>query len=231
MQNQKRMPVLSPRLRAIADWVRPDAVLADIGTDHALLPVLLRLSGKVRQALASDIGAGPLGRAAETVAQYGAEGITLIRCDGLQHPAFAAATDLVIAGMGGELIAAILAAAPALHTPERRWLLQPMSRDPQLRAYLCRAGFVLDRERVIQEGRHLYPLLAAYWDGRPRRCEAVFGEIGLLRSRQGAAEAAWIAARLRALEEKRRGLERASNPVENPGAVQRLIEAIREADV
>ena len=54
---------LPPRLRLIAGWVPEGAYLADVGTDHGYLPTWLRLQGKIRGAVASDLRPGPLERA------------------------------------------------------------------------------------------------------------------------------------------------------------------------
>ena len=62
---------LTPRLRQIAAWVRQGAHLADVGTDHAYLPVWLTLQGRVASAIASDLRRGPLDRAQETGRRYG----------------------------------------------------------------------------------------------------------------------------------------------------------------
>ena len=51
---------LTPRLQLLADWVRPGSRLADVGTDHAYLPVWLRLHGRVVSAIACDLREGPL---------------------------------------------------------------------------------------------------------------------------------------------------------------------------
>ena len=56
---------LSRRLCAAADFVRPGAVVADVGTDHAYLPIALCQSGRARSAVASDINEGPILRARE----------------------------------------------------------------------------------------------------------------------------------------------------------------------
>lgn len=56
---------------------------------------------------------GPLDRARSTAARYGlAERMEFRLCDGLSGIAPAEADTIAIAGMGGETIAAILAAAP-----------------------------------------------------------------------------------------------------------------------
>ena len=103
---------LSPRLALIAGWVPPGAKLADVGTDHAYLPVWLTLHGRVVSAIASDLRKGPLERARATGRTYGAEGIDFRLGDGLAFIRPDEADTIVIAGMGGENIAQILAGAP-----------------------------------------------------------------------------------------------------------------------
>ena len=62
---------LSPRLAAIAALVPQGARLADVGTDHAYLPVRLLLDGGIASAVATDVNEGPLQRGRETAERYG----------------------------------------------------------------------------------------------------------------------------------------------------------------
>jgi tRNA (adenine22-N1)-methyltransferase len=62
---------LTPRLMAIADQVPPGAKLADVGTDHAYLPVYLLLNGRIQSAVASDVNAGPFYKAILWAAEQG----------------------------------------------------------------------------------------------------------------------------------------------------------------
>ena len=59
--------LMSMRLRTVAGMVRGGGCLADIGTDHAYVPVFLVASGQFERALALDINAGPLERARENI--------------------------------------------------------------------------------------------------------------------------------------------------------------------
>ena len=102
---------LTPRLRTAADLVPAGARLADIGTDHAYLPAALLLEGKIPYAIAADLRHGPLLRAKETAAEYGCRDRMGFRlCDGLKGIRPEETDAIVIAGMGGETIAQILAA-------------------------------------------------------------------------------------------------------------------------
>ena len=61
---------LTPRLQAIADSINEYEVLADIGTDHAFLPIYLMLNGKITKAIATDINKGPIDIAEERIKKY-----------------------------------------------------------------------------------------------------------------------------------------------------------------
>lgn len=146
---------LKPRLQSVAEQVPKGAPVADIGTDHAYLPVWLILNGVSDRAIAADVRPGPLARARETARRYGvAERMSFRLCDGLSGIRRSEAEAIVIAGMGGDTIAGILAAAP--WAGEKTLLLQPMTRQPELRRWLSERGYAIRRERISREGDRLY---------------------------------------------------------------------------
>ena len=173
---------LSPRLAAIAAQIPKGAVLADIGTDHAYLPVALLLDGTIPSAVASDVNRGPLDRGRETARQAGVEEKIVFRlADGLNGLDETQADVVVLAGMGGELMARILS-----HTPWTRkvlLLLQPMTAQPELRRWLTENGYRIEAETLAREGEKLYVILTVrggtdtpytegeLWAGRQRRGE------------------------------------------------------------
>ena len=150
---------LSPRLWALADWVEPGCrCLADIGTDHGYIPAALLLEGRVQRAVASDIAPAPLDRARATAERWGlTERMDLRLGNGLEVLAPGEADAVVIAGMGGDTLVDILAAAPWCR--ETALLLQPMSRAEVLRPWLAENGFAIRRERLVQDRGVLYPIL------------------------------------------------------------------------
>lgn len=152
---------LTPRLRLLADWVPSGARLADVGTDHAYLPVWLRLHGRVVSAIACDLREKPLSRAQETGRIYGADGIHYRLGNGLEVVSPEEADTVVIAGMGGENIAAILARAPWTAGGEHTLLLQPQTRAEALRAFLAGNGYVIRREALVEDRGTLYPVMEA----------------------------------------------------------------------
>ena len=119
---------LTPRLRALAALVPDGAVLADIGTDHAILPVSLLMAGRIPRAIASDIRSGPLDSARRTAERFAMQNRVSLRLGaGLETVAPFEADTVAIAGMGGETIAEILQAAPWTRQGDTLLLLQPMT--------------------------------------------------------------------------------------------------------
>ena len=155
------MITLDKRLSAVAALVRQGSRLADIGTDHAYLPVHLVQSGVCPSAIASDIGAGPLDAARRTVTENGLTSEIALRLgDGLSTVSAGEVEDIAIAGMGGETIVAILEAVPWTQNESVRLILQPMTRAEDLRRWLLTHGFSVLEEHLIIDGHHLYPVMA-----------------------------------------------------------------------
>lgn len=151
---------LSPRLLALAEQVPQGARFADVGTDHARLPVWLLERGIIASAIATDLREGPLDRARKTAARYGLTDRMDFRLgDGLGPLEPGEANVVAIAGMGGETIADILAEAPWTREEAGLLLLQPMTSAQDLRAWLWRNGFLIQSERLVQEERTIYVLL------------------------------------------------------------------------
>ena len=150
---------LTPRLQLLADWVPQGARLADVGTDHAFLPVWLRLHGRVDFAIASDLRKLPLERAKDTGRTYGADRIEYRLCNGLADIRPDEIDVVAIAGMGGETIVAILSAAPWTADGRHTLLLQPMTHAEDLRAYLAENGYKIVREELVFDRGTIYPVM------------------------------------------------------------------------
>ncbi|MCI2105690.1 MAG: class I SAM-dependent methyltransferase [Intestinimonas sp.] len=151
---------LSPRLTALAQQVPENARFADIGTDHARLPVWLLEHGVISRAIAADLRSGPLDRARETARRHNvSERISFRFGDGLQPIQPDEADVIAIAGMGGETISDILLAAPWVAERDILLLLQPMTSAPKLREWLSGHCFRICGERLVQEEENLYVIL------------------------------------------------------------------------
>lgn len=154
------MITLTPRLAAVAGYVLPGQPMADIGTDHAYLPTYLIESGTVPSAIAGDVVAGPLDAARMTVHEAGlSDQVELRLGNGLQVVKPGEVRTATICGMGGPLIAEILAAGP-LEGIERL-VLQPMAGEERLREWLAANGWKLVDEQLVEDAGRIYLILVA----------------------------------------------------------------------
>ena len=156
---------LSKRLSDAAALVRDGASFADIGTDHAYLPIFLLQNGKIDRAYASDINQGPIENANENLKKYGlCDKVTTRVANGLDGIEDFAPTDIAICGMGGELIIKILEGVPYVRQNHIRLILQPMTHIELVREYL-QNGFYTVAENVVCEDGKIYQVLCLQYDG------------------------------------------------------------------
>lgn len=169
-------PILSPRLAAAAGMVRKGGEICDVGTDHALLPCRLYLDGE-RKLTAADINEGPLLSAKQTVMHYiGKEdAVRLVLSDGLEK--IDHADDVIIAGMGGELIARIVLGCRFL-SRDTHFILQPMTKAEILRKELYKNGFYIEKELTVRENDRNYVIMSVYYDGESREITDAFAYSG-----------------------------------------------------
>ncbi len=163
---------LSRRLQAVAELVPPNAHVIDVGTDHALVPVWLAQTGRAAHVWASDLREGPLKGAQRLIDETDTGHIVeLRRTDGLCGFTAADGDTVVIAGMGGETMAAILTAAE--WTRENTLLiLEPQSKQAELRRFLVGNGYCIHRERLVKDAGRLYPILTAGGGASPAYTDA-----------------------------------------------------------
>lgn len=148
---------MTPRLYAIASMVPQGAFFADVGTDHAYLPIYLVENNLIFHAVAADINRGPLLRAKGNIKKYNLEEkIDTCLSDGFEELDGNSFDTASIAGMGGILIARILEKAPR----GKLYILQPMRDAHFLRAYLSSNGFELVDEKLAEEGNKIYTVIA-----------------------------------------------------------------------
>jgi tRNA (adenine22-N1)-methyltransferase len=116
-------------------------------------------NGKCSSAIVTDLNEKPLERAKETGRTYGAEGIDYRLANGLADIRPEETDVIAIAGMGGETIAAILEAAPWTADGQHTLLLQPMTKDHELRRYLMEHGYCIRREALVYDRGTIYPVM------------------------------------------------------------------------
>ena len=178
--------ILDTRLRAAADMVPRGARLADIGSDHAYLPIALCLENKIECALASDINEGPVAAAVANIGKNGlGDRILAVRADGLDKTREFAPDCITILGMGGELIVSILEKAEWVKDSGITLVLQPMTHPEILAKYLAEQGFAVNDEIIVRDGGRddrIYRIICAKFDGKARMLsegEALVGRINI----------------------------------------------------
>lgn len=153
---------LSRRLQAVADYLPTSAYFADIGSDHAYLPCYVCLHDKTARAIAGEVRQGPWQRATDTVRQYGLDRAVNVRLgDGLEILSPGEAEQIVIAGMGGSLIANILEEGKEKLENVKRIVAQPNVDVRSTRRWLLKNGFAVTDEVIIEEQGHIYEIIAA----------------------------------------------------------------------
>ena len=181
---------LDNRLSACADFVRSDAKLADIGTDHAYLPIWLVKNNLIKSAVAADIRPLPLKSGLENIEKYGCSDIITTRLsDGLDEISPNEADDIVMAGMGAELICDIIGRAEWLKASDKHLILQPMTRAHILRRYLAENGFEILKEKACIHAGKNYTVILSVYSGEITEHNVPFYYIGKLDSEDELAKA------------------------------------------
>ncbi len=196
---------LSKRLLSASTLVRQGAYLADIGTDHAYLPIFLLSEGKISRAVCADINKGPLESAMRNAAESGlSEKIEFVLTDGAVGLEGKGISDYTICGMGGELIADIIKRSPHLKDSSVRLILQPMSKQAHLRRALAEFGFEVRAERYSHDAGKYYLCLAAEYTGKSRKMSYTEAEVGICREKTSEAYG-YFEAKKRALTKSANG--------------------------
>jgi tRNA (adenine22-N1)-methyltransferase len=150
--------MISKRLRNILAWTTAD-VIADIGCDHAYIACYAVANGQAKKAYACDVAQGPLDRARETIEQMGLQQQVIPKLMSGISELPEDVDQIILAGMGAELICKILEQGKD-QLKQGQTLLISCHKDVELlRKYLCEHNFCIEKERIIQEENHFYPLL------------------------------------------------------------------------
>lgn len=147
----------------------------DVGCDHARLAAALAIEKNCR-VIASDVKDGPLEAAKRTLSELGVTSVLTVKSDGLDEIDFA--DDVIICGMGGELIADI-AERCRFKSENTRFILQPMTKADVMRKRLYKAGFELLGEKTAEDGGKVYSVMLWKFTGISREIgeiEAICGK-------------------------------------------------------
>jgi tRNA (adenine22-N1)-methyltransferase len=154
--------ILSPRLKIIADSIRGYRTAADIGSDHAYIPIYLVKNGQVKSAIATDVNSGPVEISKERIKSYGVEGKVSVRQgDGLQVIKPGEAEVIVVAGMGGILIKDLLDKDVKVAESAKLLILQPMRDSDRVRKWLYQYSFDIIDEELVKEQDKIYDVIWA----------------------------------------------------------------------
>lgn len=153
---------LSNRLKQITKFLPEGAKFADIGSDHAYLPIAVCLKDPTARAIAGELNQGPYQAAVDHVTKYHLSGqIKVIKGDGLDVIANHHLSQVVIAGMGGSLIRSILERGKDRLVQIERLILQPNVDSQHIREWIEENNYTLVDEVILEEDGHIYEILIA----------------------------------------------------------------------
>ena len=218
--------IINSRLLKIAETIRRGDRVADIGTDHAYLPIYLIKKGISPKVFACDVADGPLQNAKVNIDKSSVDNIELRKGNGLNAVKPDEAETFVIAGMGGDLIIKILDASSFIKNATYEIILQPMTSVEDLRLYLCENGFFIKSESAVRSAGRIYTVIKAVYTGVKYPCEPLFYYIGALQAKTEH-DIAYI-------KRKRRILTTLANDIKNIDSQQQkylgLLDVIAELD-
>lgn len=163
---------LTERLFQVAQFCKGAHTVIDVGCDHAKLPIYLIEHNWAQGAIATDIRKGPVDTARRNIEKAGlGDKIRAHLCNGLADFTGADGDCVSIAGMGGDEIISILSQAPWLQSTGHVLVLQPQTQEHKVRKYLRETGFFITAEQVAVEGRRIYIVLKAQWQGGRLPCQ------------------------------------------------------------
>lgn len=151
---------LSARMGSVAAYVLPGSRVADIGCDHAFIPIFLVENHIAKKVIASDVKKGPVAIARGHVEERQLGKYIEVRMgDGLDTISPGEVDHIVIAGMGGMLMLEILSKGECVVEKCRRLILQPQSDIEQVRRYLISKGYVISDETMLCDQKKYYTVL------------------------------------------------------------------------
>ncbi len=157
---------LDNRLKACADNVSGKGMPVDVGTDHAYLAAYLVANNICTSVVACDVNEGPLAAARQTVLKYNIEQkVNIVLSDGLKNVSPDGVSDVIIAGMGGELIAKIISDS-GWNFEKVNLILQPMTKVHFLRKWLYQNGFEIDSETIVKDAHFIYTVMKVIFSGK-----------------------------------------------------------------
>ncbi|MEG1887869.1 MAG: class I SAM-dependent methyltransferase, partial [Oscillospiraceae bacterium] len=170
--------MLKSRLLKIAGLVPKGASVVDVGADHAFLSIYLIKNKIAESVIACDINEGPLAAARKNIAAARVGSIDVRQSNGLEHVLPTEVDTIIVAGMGGELIAKIIKGAQWTKNSKYRFILQPMSSAEDLRKYLCDNKFQIIAEHGVTDCGKIYSVMEVRYVGMRQSYNTMFLHFG-----------------------------------------------------
>ncbi len=219
---------LSSRLLQCAEMVSENAKIADIGTDHAYIPIYLLLNHKITQAVASDIGIGPLQNAIKNIEKYNLQNNIETRIsDGLEKINENEANEIIIAGMGGNVISNILAKCTWENKKNKVFIINPMKYEERLRQFLYENGYEIKKENAVLCSGKVYSVMKVIYTGEKRKINPQEKYIGKMKENLNQAEKVYIKKQIKNLENHLKGAK-AHNQTEKEKYFKDLINSLND---
>lgn len=153
---------LTDRMKCVADMVTLGGVVADIGCDHAYVSIYLVEQHIATKVVAMDVRKGPLDIASQNVSKRKLENDIDVRLsDGLDKLQQGEVDSIVIAGMGGQLIAGILDRGSNILLDGPDLILQPQSELHIVREKLFEHGYGIVEEKMLIDMDKYYVIMKA----------------------------------------------------------------------
>ncbi|MEY8598512.1 tRNA (adenine(22)-N(1))-methyltransferase [Mammaliicoccus lentus] len=151
---------INKRLTKVSEYLNHNK-LADIGSDHAYLPIYAIQNNLVKEAIAGEVVKGPFLSAQKNTELHGlSKSIEIKLGDGLE--VVNDTVDVItICGMGGPLIAQILdeGKEKLIHYPDL--ILQANIHALPIRQVLQKLGYNIESEQLIKDKKHIYEIIVA----------------------------------------------------------------------
>ena len=182
-QKTNKPPKLTKRLLLAAEYVRAGKKVADVGCDHGKLSAFLLISEKTPFVYATDIREKPLQKTENLLSGLDLDGrYCCIKTDGLNGIPAGAVDDIVMAGIGADVISHIISETDWIKNKNIHLVLVPASKRERLRRYIASEGFEIEREEAVSDHGHCYTVMSVYYTGQKRELsvlEAWLGKIDI----------------------------------------------------
>lgn len=174
--------MVDERLKKVSGYIIGDT-LADIGSDHAYLPIYAYKNNMIKNAICGEVVEGPFKSTLKNIQQHGLSSIIEARLgDGLTILNDETVQTITICGMGGPLIAKILEDGFENVGNKPRLVLQANTYTYPVRNTVSKLGYSITHEEVLKDGRHFYEIIVCDYSGKHQNyneIELQFGPINL----------------------------------------------------